>query len=155
MKYLSDIETFNEKIKRIEKLIFLSKFFKNKKLILTTLEEQNHAGKLLLTSILKYSHIKGEVTLGNEPKKNMQILKKVIAKKWEIQKEISHIVKIFEIHTKHKSSPVEFLKKGAVIILDEHQNIEKINLDILKNALNSIKTIKDIFHSRANSKEFL
>ena len=53
MRYINDINEFEEKRKRIEKLLFLSSFFTSKKIILTTLEETAEAGKLLLVSILK------------------------------------------------------------------------------------------------------
>jgi hypothetical protein len=153
MKFLKDIKLFNEKVKKIEKLIFLSIFLKNKKIILKTLEETNNAGKLLLTSIIKYVHLKGQITIQNEPKENIKILKN-ISKKWEIEKEIEKILTIFKINKKHKNSPIEFIKKGSVIILDEKQNIEKINIKILKNTLKSIKTVKKIFSGKINTKNF-
>ena len=102
MKYLEDIETFNKKIKRIEKLLFLSKFFKSKKLLLTSLEEQNHAGKILLTSILKHNHAKGIITISKTPEKNIQNLKNIIAKEWEIEEEMENILRLFELNKKHK-----------------------------------------------------
>lgn len=150
MKYLEDIETFNKKIKRIEKLLFLSKFFKNKKLFLTSLEEQNHAGKILLTSILKHNHAKGIITISKIPENNIQALKNIIAKEWEIENEIENILKLFELHKKHKESPIEFMKKGKIIILDEEQNIEKISINELTLFLTSIKTIKNIFQINSN-----
>lgn len=147
MKYINDIETFNTKIKRIEKLLFLSKFFKNKKLFLTSLEEQNHAGKILLTSILKYHHAKGLITISKIPEENLKNLKDIIAKEWGIQKEIENILKLFELHKKHKESPIEFMKKGKIIILDKHQNIEKISIHELTLFTTSIKIIKNSFQS--------
>ena len=145
MKYLEDINEFNKKIKRIEKLIFLSRFFKNKKILLMSIEEQNHAGKILLTSILKYHHAKGTIIISKKPEENVQILKDIIAKKLEIENEIANLLKLFQLYKKHKESSIEFMKKGKIIILDEKQNIEKISTKELILFLSSIKIIKNSF----------
>ena len=121
MRFINDIIKFEEKRKRIEKLLFLSSFFTSKKIILTTLEETAEAGKLLLVSILKHSHTMGDIVLTNESKDNMEILKTVIAKNWEIEKEVEEILELMELNKKHKKSPIEFMRKKKVVILDENQ----------------------------------
>jgi len=148
MKYINDINEFEEKIKRIEKLLFLSNFFISKKIILTALEESAAAGKLILVSILKYSHGVGDITLENESKINMEILKNIVAKNWEIEEEVKEILNLMELNKKHKKSPIEFMRKKKIVILDENQNIEIINSIKLKKFLISIKIIRKIFQKK-------
>lgn len=148
MEYLNEIETFNEKIKRIQKLIFITKFFKNKKIMLTLLEEEANAAKLLMTSILKLKHAKNEITLTKIPEENIKILKEKIAKDLNIKKEINSLLNLLKINKKHKNSPVEFMRKGSIIILDEHQNIQKISPKDLNQFLKKIKTISKIFQTQ-------
>ena len=145
---MKEILEFNQKSKRIEKLIFIATFFKSKKLILKILEEQYLASKNLAISILKFSHIKGEIKLQNNPDENLKILKETIANNWEIKKEVDDIISLFNIHKKHKESPIEFMKKGIVIILDEEQNIEKITINKLKKISKSTQKIRNIFEGR-------
>lgn len=145
MKYLEELEKFNEKIKRIERLILLSRFFKSKKIMLTLLEEQASAAKLLMISILKFKHAKKEINITKNPQENIKILKEKVAKELEIENEIESLLKLLEINKKHKDSPIEFMKKGNIIILDEHQNIQKISLKELNTFLKEIKSIASIF----------
>ncbi|MBN2891305.1 MAG: hypothetical protein JXL97_05520 [Bacteroidales bacterium] len=135
-------------MKRIEKNLFISKFFKNKKLILTILEEEASAGKIILKSILKYNHAKKIITLTREISQNLEILKNKIAKDWEMENEISNILEIIDLEKKHKKSSIEFMRRGSVIIMDENQNLEKINNEKLKKTFESIKKIKEIFHKK-------
>lgn len=148
MEYLNEIETFNEKIKRIQKLILIAKFFKNKKIMLTLLEEEAISSKLLMTSILKLKHAKNEIKLTKNPEENIKILKEKVSKDLKIEKETNSLLKLLEINKKHKNSPVEFMKKGNIIILDEHQNIQKISLKELNQFLKEIKTISKIFQAQ-------
>ena len=145
MKYLEELEKFNEKIKRIERLILLSRFFKSKKIMLTLLEEQASAAKLLMISILKFKHAKNEINITKNPQENIKILKEKVAKELEIENEIESLLRLLEIDKKHKDSPIEFMKKGNIIILDEHQNIQKISLKELNTFLKEIKSIASIF----------
>lgn len=145
MEYFNDINTFNEKMKRLEKIIFISKFFKNKKLILTTLEEEAHAGKLLLKSILRYNHAKKYVKLTNVISQNLEILKYKIAKEWEIENEIKNVLQIITLEKMHQNSPMEFFRKGNVVIMDKENKIEQIDVETLKKTFQSIKKIKEIF----------
>lgn len=157
MKYIHDINEFEEKRKRVEKLLFLSNFFTSKKIILTSLEEMAEAGKLLLVSILKHSHTMGDIILTSNSKENMQILKTIVAKEWDIIDEVEEILELMELNKKHKKSPIEFMRNKKVVILDEDQNIEIINSVKLKKFLISIKTIRKSFQEktktyRSNSK---
>ena len=145
MKYLEELEKFNKKINRIEKLILLSRFFKSKKIMLTLLEEQASAAKLLMISILKFKHAKNEINITKNPQENIKILKEKIAKELEIENEIESLLRLLEIDKKHKDSPIEFMKKGNIIILDEHQNIQKISLKELNTFQKEIKSIANIF----------
>jgi len=154
MKYINDINEFEEKRKRIEKLLFLSTFFVNKNIILTALEESADASKLLLVSILKHSHTMGDIVLTNNSKENMNILKTIVAKNWEIENEIEEILELMELSKKHKKSTIEFMRNKKVVILDEYQNIEIINSAKLKKFLISIKTIKKIFQKKTKTYEF-
>ncbi|MDA3836791.1 MAG: hypothetical protein PF542_04160 [Nanoarchaeota archaeon] len=148
MQYEKDIEEFQIKIKRSEKLIFLAKFFRSKKMILTALEESASANKILMISILKFNHIKGNVKLSENAEKNKQILHEQIGNHWEMQHLLDNTEKLMILHKKHKSSPMEFMKRGKVIILDENNNIETITLEKLRDFLISIKEIKQIFKNQ-------
>lgn len=152
MKYIDDINEFEVKFKRIDKLLLLGNFFKQKRLILTALEEQASAGKLILTSILKFHHMKGEIKLTNQPEKNIEILKNEISKDLEIELEVLHLLELMELNKKHKKSPVEFMRKKKVVILDENQNIETITIERLKSFKKSISTVKLKFKDKISEK---
>ena len=152
MEHFKEIEEFNIKMRRLEKLIFISRFFNNKRLILTCLEEETLAGKIIIKSILKYSHAKNEVTLTSDLGQNIEVLRTKIAKDWDIEAPVIDILDIIKINRKHKESPTEFMRKGKIIILDEEQNIEKIDHGRLKKTFDSIKIIKERFNSIINSK---
>jgi len=152
MKYIEDINEFEIRRKRVDRLILLGRFFGNKKLILTALEEQAYAGKLILTSILKYHHVKGFITLTNSPEKNLDILKSKISKDWEMELEVEHILELMNLNKKHKKSPIEFMRKKKVVILDEDQNIETITIERLKSYTQSITAIKLRFKDELSQK---
>lgn len=147
MKYFEDITLFNETMKRLEKLLFISKFFKNKKIILTALEEESSAGKILLKSILKYNHAKGTIKLTKDISQNLEILRTKIAKELKIEEEIEEILDIINLEKKHKKSSVEFMRKSNIFIMDENQNLEKINSKKLRKTFESIKRTKETFNS--------
>jgi len=153
MKYIDDINEFEIKTKRIDKLILLGRFFGSKKLILTALEEQADAGKLILTSILKYHHVKGLLKLTNNPEKNIELLQKEVSKNWELELEVAHILELMELNKKHKKSPVEFMRKRKVVILDEEQNIDTITIERLKSFRNSISLIRLKFNDKLNENQ--
>lgn len=145
MEYEKDIQNFEIKLKKAEKLLFLSNFFKSKKIILSALEELCAANKLLSVSLLKFHHIKGNVIISKDPKENKEILNKKIGKLWEIEEELESLSELMKINTEHNKSPTEFLRKNKVIILDENQNIYSIDIKKLKENLYNIKKIKEVF----------
>ena len=151
MKFEDDLMEFEIQLKRVEKLIFLSNFFKSKKIILTTLEELAGANKFLMISILKLNHIKGKIKLSQDSKENKRILHEEIAKDWEIEEMLNLSERLMILAKKHKQSPIEFMRKGKVVILDENQNIETITISSLKDHLKNIKEIKNILKMQINA----
>jgi len=143
MKHSEEIKEFNELYKTIEKSLFLSRFLKNKNILLNCLEEEHRAGKLLLTSILKNYHLKGKITLTQNVEENKQKLIE-ISKENNLVEEVLNIFELFNLYKKHKSSSIEFLRQGKIIILDENQNI---TLEKLKTFFDSIKKGKEFFNS--------
>lgn len=150
MDYLNEVEAFNKKFKKIDKLLVLLRFFKTKKIMLTILEEENKAARFLLVSILKYLHAKSEIEASKTPSENMKILKDKISKDWDFEKEFENLVECFELTKKHEKSTVEFLKKGKIYILDEENKLDEVSFVKLKNFILSIKKVKEIFESRIN-----
>ena len=145
MEYEKQIREFEIKLKKAEKLLFLSNFFKSKKIILSTLEEIAYANKLLSISMLKFHHIKGNIIISKDPLENKKILNEKIGKLWEIEEELEELSKLMKINSEHTKSPTEFLRKNKVIILDENQNIYSIDTKLLKENLNHLKKIKEVF----------
>jgi hypothetical protein len=148
MSYEKNIEEFETDLKRAEKLLFLSNFFKSKKLILATLEEISSANKNLMIAILKFNHIKGNIKLSQNPKENKKILHEEIAINWDIEELLNKSQELSLLAKKHKESPIEFMKKGKVVILDDDQNIETITIFKLKQHLSNIKQIKEALKFR-------
>lgn len=148
MKFENKIYHFETQIKKIEKLLFLSNFFKSKKIILYTLEEITKISNILFNLILQYNHAKGIIKVSKNTKKNKEILFEIIGKKWKIKKQLKKLSKLTELNKKHFDSSMEFLRKDKIIIIDKNQKINQINNEDLKQFLNLIKEIKEVFNQK-------
>ena len=148
MPYEENIKEFEISLKRSEKLILLSNFFKNKKLVLTALEQISYANRNLLIAILKFSHAKGEIVVSKDPRENKKILHEIVGPEWDIEKLLEKSKELSLLTKKHMKSPIEFMKEGKVVILDENQDIYTITIQKLREYLLNLKRLKKILKYR-------
>ena len=97
---------------------------------------------------MQYNHAKGIIKVSKNIKKNKEILFEIIGKRWKIKKQLKKLSKLTELNKKHFDSSMEFLRKDKIIIIDKNQEINQINNEDLKQFLNLIKEIKEVFNQK-------
>jgi len=142
MKYFQEINSFNIKNKKVQRLLILSKFIKNKKLYLKILEEETELIKTLFKIILKYFYMKKSIQISNNPKDNIKKIEDIISKKFRLRKEFETISKFISLEKIHKNSAMEIMKKGRIIMIDEKgksKNLKIADLIDFSKRINKIK----------------
>jgi len=142
MKYFQEINSFNIKNKKVQRLLILSKFIKNKKLYLKILEEETELIKILFKIILKYFYMKKSIQISNNPKDNIKKIEDIISKKFGLKKEFEIISKFISLEKIHKNSAMEIMKKGKIIMIDEKgksKNLKIADLIDFSKRINKIK----------------
>ena len=128
---LKEIDSFNSKNNKVQRLILLSNFIKTKKIILLILENEYFALNKLLNLILKYYHIKKNLKISTSKDSNIKKVKKIIFSEWKIEKKDEEIFNLLLIYNKHKKSTMEILNKNKITILDENNKTTSISLEKL------------------------
>lgn len=116
---------------------------KENRLFIKILEELHSSLINLIKAILQYEYAYKRIKLYVDAEENFETFVEC-ADHYNIpNEEISDIKKVFFLLKKHKSSPMEFVRKDKFVIMSDSLKIESISLDILKHYLN---TTKDILH---------
>jgi len=132
-----------KEIQTIDHIIYMTfPLIKDKKLLLKTLLETKVVVSKCINSILQYEYLYKRISLYKEPRTNFRIFKEKCAQKYGITKEeIKLILELFELAEKHERSPMEFSRKGKIIILSENSDPKIFSLDKSKEFLILAKSI--------------
>ena len=142
-KFLEKLTEAEKIIKTTDHMVYTSfPMVKDKRLLLRVLSEIKSAITICITSILQYEYLYKRISLYKEPRTNFRIFKEKCAQKYGITKEeIKLILELFELAEKHERSPMEFSRKGKIIILSENSDPKIFSLDKSKEFLILAKSI--------------
>lgn len=149
MEFSEQVKEYNASFARVQRLEFLSKIFKTKKIILTLLEEEAKSSKLILTLVLKYAHVKSEINLSKNPNENFNSLKSIISKSWGIEEDINELFDCMFFNKIHTKGEIEFIKNEKIVILNGSA-VHEIPLSRLKKFIISIKNIENLLKNKLN-----
>jgi hypothetical protein len=125
------------------------KFVQDPKLLLNVLDGLLRALEELVDALLLHEREAGRIPAYHEDSfaAKLSLLKGDAGKRYNItQIDVHMITEMQELMHEHKTSALEFQRKGAVIMATEHYRLSTVNIDRLKTYLTRAKTL----HSRIN-----
>lgn len=124
---------------------------KDTKLLLRGLESLHKSLILSIGNILKFEHIYGRVSLGQDRERNLRVFFLYCAKRYGLSENDREIIKeILFMGKKHRESGMEFSRDGKLIILDDDMKEYELKQERMKVFLEVAKRILD--NSKLNFK---
>lgn len=103
---------------------------KENRLMIKIINELYISATSLIKAILKYEEDRGNVRLYTDSNLNFRTFKGVY-KKYISEEEFKNLVLIMRLERQHKDSPMEFVKKDTLVIMNEDR-YETINIEKLR-----------------------
>lgn len=98
----------------------------------------------LISGILKYEYINGNVKLSKKPEENLALFMKVYARKYKLDSGERELLKeLIFLGMKHKEAGFEFSKKGKVYLLDDNLKVFELNSEMVGRFLGLVRKMID------------
>jgi len=142
-KFIDLLEKAKKNIHLADHMTYMTfPLVQDNKLLFKILEQLNSGLVNVINSILQYEYLYKRIQLSQDKAKNLDIFKQKCSIRYTItNEEIQDIIKIFNLHKKHKESGFEFIKNGKVIIMSDNLQTESITLEKTKQFLNTAKSV--------------
>lgn len=115
---------------------------KDKRLLLKALDSVYLAIIGLINAILHYEYITKKINLSSHPKENFQTFMNESSKRINLgQEELNTIIELLTLAERHKTSPMEFMRKDKVVIMSDNLRATFIDTDKIKRYLNLAKRL--------------
>ncbi len=155
-KFLENLSEAEKAIRLADHLIYVTyPIVKDKRMLLKIIAETKNAIALCINSILQHDYIYKKVRLYSDPEENFRIFREKCAQRYGItSREISKITELFDLVSKHKKSPLDFVRDSKLVIISENLRYEIITVEkakefilIAKNLLLKVeKTLKSNYY---------
>ncbi|VVB79891.1 Uncharacterised protein [uncultured archaeon] len=153
---LKNLEEADHSIQRASHLLNVTfPLLKHKEILLRITEEIKKSLLKQINSILYYEHLNKRIKLSKDPKKNLKLFEKKLARRYKVNiKEIKEILNLSKIQ---KESPVHILKEDKLILVSNDLKQKIITKEVLKRYLNLtenlFKTVKKNLITRTPKEE--
>jgi len=136
-KYKENVKKAIDNIRIADHMLYVTyPVIKDKRLLIKTLEQVYDSIICIINSILQYDHIFKRVKLTNDARDNFEIFLNKCTKRYNItEEEISSILELITLVEKHKKSPVEFIRRDKIVIMEESLKTTTIDSESLKKYL--------------------
>lgn len=143
-KHLESLQKAINNIRISDHMVYVTyPVIKDKRLILKALDHVSDAIIFIINSILQFDYLNKRIELSKDnPKLNFEIFRDKCSKRYNINgEELSEINELFYMVENHRKSPMEFLRKDKIVIMNENLKTNIIDPDKLKKYLNLAKNL--------------
>lgn len=122
---------------------------KDNKLLLRSLETVNKSAISIISIILKYEHIQGNISISYDPKTNQEAFFAKCARKFGLNTDDIFILKrLLILGKKHKESGFEFSRKDKMVIMDDNLDTSELTKGDLESFIRIVRKL--MLNARAN-----
>lgn len=138
---LKDLKEADHSIQKASHLLNVTfPLLKHKKILIKIVEEIKNSLLKQITAILYYEDLKKNIRLSKDSKRNLEIFRTKLAKKYKINnKKLQEIINISRIQ---KDSAIHILKEDKLILISKELKQKDITKELLEEY---IKLVKDLF----------